>query len=447
MAKRKRSWLVALFAVVAFAQTLLFYAYLRDDPGNYNGAGANGDQVTYIRLGQDILGGSWQGAGHYMPGEPALVAVGQLLLGDPRLGIAVVQGALYAGLVVGVARLASSMFGGTAASPAAALVALNPSLGYYASQALTELATAALLTGAVGLIGLWGRGRDARTRSLILAGVLVAGAGYVRSEYLALAGVFGLVVLLTGRSSAGWPRAFGRAIMFVAVIVAAILPWTLRSSAATGQPALYNVSPVSDLVIKGTWYRVFDSATWAELQAIETSPAPRDQAVQQAGRVGPRPDLSARYMEQARGPYDRPLGETLDLAAGNVELTLPQYLVNHLVVAPVLIWIGRTPVRQADAATLSAAVRYGLWAVQLVLLLLALWQAGRALRRQETRVFALAFLALVLFLTALHVVIAVDERFTVPAVPLAMTFAGGCLARLSPVRVRPWATRDAVVAR
>ena len=71
MTDRKKSWLVGLFAVLAFVQTLAYYVYLRDDPGNYNGAGAGGDQVAYIDLAQQILHGTWTGAVHYMPGLPA----------------------------------------------------------------------------------------------------------------------------------------------------------------------------------------------------------------------------------------------------------------------------------------------------------------------------------------------------------------------------------------
>ena len=64
----RRSWLIGVFAVLAFAQTLAYFVYLRDDPGNYNGAGASGDQVAYIDLAQQVLHGTWQGAVHYMPG-------------------------------------------------------------------------------------------------------------------------------------------------------------------------------------------------------------------------------------------------------------------------------------------------------------------------------------------------------------------------------------------
>ncbi|MBV9578692.1 MAG: hypothetical protein JO057_08895, partial [Chloroflexi bacterium] len=90
---RRTAW-VAVFGLLAFAQTLAYYVYLRDDPGNYNGAGASGDQVAYIDLAQQVLHGTWQGAVHYMPGLPAVIAASQLAFGDPRLGIAVVQGVI-----------------------------------------------------------------------------------------------------------------------------------------------------------------------------------------------------------------------------------------------------------------------------------------------------------------------------------------------------------------
>src|ERR671936_1290825 len=103
----RRNWLVGLFGTLALVQTLAYYAYLRDDPGNYNGAGAQGDQVAYIELAQQVLHGTWQGAVHYMPGLPAVIAASQVVSGDPRLGIAVVQGLLYAVLVLGAAALGS----------------------------------------------------------------------------------------------------------------------------------------------------------------------------------------------------------------------------------------------------------------------------------------------------------------------------------------------------
>src|SRR5918911_4094276 len=101
----RKTWLTSVFAVLAFAQTLAYYAYLLNDPGNYNGAGASGDQVAYIGLAQQVLHGTWQGAVHYMPGLPAVIAVAQMVFGDPRLGIAVVQGLVYAALVVAAARV------------------------------------------------------------------------------------------------------------------------------------------------------------------------------------------------------------------------------------------------------------------------------------------------------------------------------------------------------
>ena len=450
----RRSWLVGVLAVLAFAQTLAYYVYLRDDPGNYNGAGAQGDQVAYIELAQQVLHGTWQGAVHYMPGLPAVIAASQVVSGDPRLGIAVVQGLVYALVVLLAARLAAAAFGEATAVWAAGAVGLNPALGYYAAQALTESLTAAGLLALVSVVFAWSRrtgpaaglegDAGARLRAGLgmtaLAGLLVACLGYLRAEYLGLAVVFALVLVWPDR----WRVGLAHATVLVAVTALAMAPWVVRYAVATGNPALYNESPFSNLVLMGTWFRVFDEQTFAELQQIETAPGPRDEAIQRASGVGPRPELSQRYMQQARGPYERPLGETLGLALGNVQLNLRQYLVNHLVLAPVLIWAGHTPVRQADAPHLPASGRYAIWAAELALLALALWQAllaPRAGRRGSSAVdhnagsaaaVGLSFIAIVLFLTAVHVVIAVDERFTTPALPLVGLLAGARLASLRP---------------
>jgi 4-amino-4-deoxy-L-arabinose transferase-like glycosyltransferase len=435
-AVNRRSWLVGLFALLAFAQTLAYYVYLRDDPGNYNGAGAQGDQVAYIDLAQQILHGTWQGAVHYMPGLPAVIALGQLLTGDPRLGIALIQAVLYALMVVFAARLAARAFGEGAGVWAAAGVGLNPALGYYAAQALTEFLTAAVLLALVGAILAWSR--QSRLTTVALAGLLIAAAAYLRAEYLGLAIVFALIVvwvgLLSGHRAAS--RAPVHAAVLVAVTALAMAPWVVRYAVATGRPALYNESPFSNLMLMGTWFRVFDEQTFAQLQQIETAPGPREQAIAQAQTVGPRPDLSQRYMEQSRGPYERPLPETLSLAAENVRLNLRQYLVNHFVLAPVLIWAGHTPVRQADAPRLPASARYLIWGAELVLLLLALWQAVRGLWDQDRFALSISFLSVVLFLTAVHVIIAVDERFTTPALPLVGLFAGARIAQLLGARRR-----------
>jgi hypothetical protein len=135
-------------------------------------------------------------------------------------------------------------------------------------------------------------------------------------------------------------------------------------------------------------------------------------------------------MSQTRGPYDRPMGETLQLALDNVRANPVQYTVNHVVLAPVLIWAGRTPVRDADLARVPSLVRWPLWGIQLAFVVLALWQAVRALGDRRLIAMSLAFLGTFAFLTVAHVLIAVDERFTRPALPLVQLFGGAGLAAL-----------------
>src|SRR5258708_29276696 len=106
-----------------------------------------------------------------MPGLPTVLAVCQLIFGDPRLGIAVLQALVFAALVIFAARLASRAFGDDSAPWAAGLVGLNPALGYYAAQALTEFLTAAVLIAAVGVLGAWSR--TPRLPTAALAGALL----------------------------------------------------------------------------------------------------------------------------------------------------------------------------------------------------------------------------------------------------------------------------------
>lgn len=431
MLEHRQKLLTGLFAAAAFVQTLAYYLYLRDDPGNYNSAGATGDQVFYIELAQQVARGTWEGHVHYMPGYPAIIALGQGLFGDPRLGVAVIQALVYAGIVFGAHVLAEHAFGYGSGPWAAGFVALNPAIGATAAQALTEFLTGALLFATIATTYAWFRSQ--RVRYLVGTGLLGGGMAYLRSDYLLMVATLSFVVFVAGlraRLSAG--RALAHALLLAGVTLALIAPWALRYYTATGRLTLYNEDPTSNLILMGTWFRVFDEQAFSRLQDIANDTSiGREEAIRRASEVGPRAGLSVRYMEQVRGPYVRPLGETLQLATENARLIGPRFLVNHLVLAPVLIWGARTPVRQADVPLIPAPGRWLMWGAQLALLAAALWQAGRALRRQETFGLGLAFLGACGFLTLVHLFIGVDERFTSPALPLIQLLAGALAASLA----------------
>src|SRR5438874_1005017 len=160
-----------------------------------------------------------------MPGLPAVIALGQTLFGDPRLGIAVLQAVLYAGVVVLSARLAQRAFGGRASVWAAGCVGLNPALGYYAAQALTEFLTAVVLLGLIGVVCAYARAP--RSGLAVAAGALIAAAAYLRAEYLGLAVVFALIVLWAGLR-ARVANALAHAVAVVVVCALVMAPWVIR---------------------------------------------------------------------------------------------------------------------------------------------------------------------------------------------------------------------------
>ena len=78
----------------------------------------------------------------------------------------------------------------------------------------------------------------------------------------------------------------------------------------------------------------------------------------------------------------------------------------------------------ADGPVSPVAARYWSGGAGRALLVLARWHALRGLWDESTLAISRCFLGVVLFLTAENVVIAVDERFTTPALPLVGVFAG-----------------------
>src|SRR5439155_18189730 len=175
----------------------------------------------------------------------------------------VIQGLIYALLVVFAARLAAMAFGDTSSVWAAGAVGLNPALGYYAAQALTEFLTAAGLLALVGAVFAWSRRprvhpverSGARVGLAALAGLLLGALAYLRAEYLGLAVLFALIVLLVGVRRSGASGALAHGLVLLGVTALVMAPWVVRYAVATGRPALYNESPFSNLVLMGTWFR------------------------------------------------------------------------------------------------------------------------------------------------------------------------------------------------
>lgn len=169
----------------------------------------------------------------YFPvGYPFLLGAAFLLTPDGWqtgvvAGINIVAQLALVILVYATTRL---LLGGRApwALVAATLVAVWPNLILNSAVALTESLFTALLLGAVfvGMSGLWGEQRP-DTRRLVVIGLLLGAATYVRPVTVTLVPVFLVVWLVAG---SGWRKTMMRTAVVTAVMAAFLAPWVIRNA-------------------------------------------------------------------------------------------------------------------------------------------------------------------------------------------------------------------------
>ena len=130
---------------------------------------------------------------------------------------------------------------------------MNPALGYYAAQALTEFLTGGVLLGLVGVMFAWSA--RPRFRTVAVAGALIACCGLSQGR--------GTWAWRSCSRDRGWLVTAAAAVLLVVVLVAftGLGHGTLGDFAAViaGTPApCWNESPFSNLMLMGTW---FESST------------------------------------------------------------------------------------------------------------------------------------------------------------------------------------------
>jgi hypothetical protein len=119
----------------------------------------------------------------------------------------------------------------------AGVVAVYPALLEYQGMLMSEPLAASLLSGAV-LAMLWAGDRDGWGRWL-LPGALLGGTAMVRPEYLGVAFLLALVVLVRGVRG-DWRGSLARAAILLAGVIVVVAPWTIRNAVA-----LDRVVPIS----------------------------------------------------------------------------------------------------------------------------------------------------------------------------------------------------------
>jgi 4-amino-4-deoxy-L-arabinose transferase-like glycosyltransferase len=197
------------------------------DAAAYATIAANLDRGDGFTLGT----GATQPASNYSPGLPLLAAGVYKVTGGVHERTARLLLALLGTLAVLFTYLIGRRLSGPAAGLiGAAAIAIYPALLEYQGMLMGEPLAAALLSGAV-LAAFWAAGPAVSARGWLLPGALLGALAMVRPEYLGIALLVSLVVLLRN-GKREWSRTLAQALLVLAGVAVIVVPWTVRNAVA-----------------------------------------------------------------------------------------------------------------------------------------------------------------------------------------------------------------------
>ena len=200
------------------------------------------DSAIHLAAGQGFLDESLKPQGWWPVGYPALLAPFYRIFGASPHVAFVVNALLGALAVLGVHRLAGSLFGERAGRAAALVVTVYPTFVLYTTCIASENAVLAELPWLLWLFVLVAR--TGPWPLTALSGVLLGLGAYVRAPTLFVVAALPLLALLLRR---GWIDAAARGALAVVVAVALLLPWGFRNKREFGQFSLVSMNGSSNL--------------------------------------------------------------------------------------------------------------------------------------------------------------------------------------------------------
>jgi len=440
-----------VIASVALAHAALFIVYQQPDWQTQWT-----DQNGYLMLGRNLAETGrytrFPSTPSYIPEAirtpmyPAFVALLDLLFGESRMVIVTVHALLFAMICILVYEMGRAVMSEDAALAAGVAVALYPPLPYYGALVLTEVFTTFLVTAGMAA---WLRAlRTDSLRLFALSGALLAAAALTRPafEYLPL---FLIPAALVAARNSWKARLRGSAIM-LAVFVAALVPWfaynVIYFKTLTFTPA---GGPGRQL-FEGSWQVDLPGRVENELTMVADSTPDRQELDEKVRAVAARTQLPAetllRYVHQHQGirkiwvepvdPWQRVVSrieadhEYFRVGVENIRLDLVGHAWRRATRGTFLLWAAEIPVRYSDINTrLSPLTIRAIWLLQVALMLLAVCGVV-VLARQAAVTEALAMAALVLYVSAVHVPLYSEARYSLPAKPIVVLLAVACVVSM-----------------
>ena len=387
------------------------------------------------------------------PGYPAFVAVIYWLFGVGTLPVAVAQACVFALICLIVYAIAKRVAGERAATVAAVMTALFPSLPYYGALVLTEVWTTFMMM--VACLACLRAMQHDRMRLFVLAGVLFSATTLVRPAFILLP--FGLAVgmpLLVPAERAR-ARRIGHWAAFALAAALTMVPWFTYNYVYLGRFTLSPAGGIGRGLWEGTWQgrwpgRVHDELT--DTADLDINPAQLDARVRDiASGAGMPPDGMLNYVhewrdirriwEEPTDPMERARarvvadGEYLRAAVTRIRADFPGWLGRRLTYGTFILWASDIPIRYTDINATPPLVVRAIWLAQVILLAIGVYGAIVLIRHRRFSEAALLVLPL-LYVTGVHLPLLCETRQSLPVKPLVIVLAAVALAGRTPTSQR-----------
>jgi 4-amino-4-deoxy-L-arabinose transferase-like glycosyltransferase len=409
------------------------------------------DQDGYRRLGQVLAATGkftrFPDAPTFVPEVlrtplyPLFVALLYKLFGVHQLPVALAQTVIFALTCIVVYAIARRVAAQPVAIGAAAATALFPAIPYFGALVMTEVLTTLLFTVsmwlAVSALGERGLGRFA------WLGVLLALTTLSRPVFVlfpfALTAVW-LVVFPALRVRAR-PRA-GQWSVMLAAFALTMAPWFAYNYVTLGRFTLSPAGGVGRGLWEGSWQATWSGRTQNELTHLADDIDDRAELDRRVTAVAAREQLPAapmlEYVHQwedirliwtaPTDPLERAIARvTADdeyrrVGLDNIRRDPPAHLIKRLARGLFILWAGEIPFRYSEINDLSTATIRACWAVQALILLVALC-GGYSLWRGGRLAEGLVLLAPILYISAVHFPLLTEARQSLPAQPTVLVLA------------------------
>jgi 4-amino-4-deoxy-L-arabinose transferase-like glycosyltransferase len=445
-----------LIASIALAHAALFIVYQRPDWETQWT-----DQNGYLMLGRGFaLAGRFTrfvDTQAYIPeairtpGYPAFVGMLDVVFGESHLAIAIAQALLFAAVCLLVHAIARNVASENAALAAGLATALYPPLPYFGALVLTEMLTTFFVTAGLAL-WLHAIRRDS-TAGFVGAGLLFAATALTRPafQFLPLFLAAALLLVRTNRT-----RRWRASIVMLTAFLVAVLPWLAYNVVYFRTVTFSPAGGPGRQVFEGTWQVELPGRVEAELTVLADSIDDRTELDEKVREVAARSKLSPerllQYVHQHRDirriwiePRDRRTRMTARIVADHEYLRVGlenirdhpfRHVWGRATRGTFLLWAAEIPLRYSDINRLSPLAVRALWLPQVLLMVIAVWGIV-ALARRGARVEAFAMAALVVYITAFHMPMYSEARYSLPAKPIVLLLATVGIAELIDRRLPP----------